>query len=544
MAESRKLRVFLCHASNDKPIVRELYQRLKAEGWIDPWLDEEKLLPGHDWDAEIEKAVEAADAVIVLLSNNSVTKEGYVQKELRAVLDVAEYKPEGAIFIIPLRLENCFVPRRLKNYHYQDYFPLEQTENGYRRLRRSLKIKADTSGIKISEILIGLRREVEAKAIKIKELRIRKEAEERIRREEEDMLRKKAEERARKSLERKLRKQADENARRELEEKKAREIEEKHEEEKKKRIAEEKERREKFESSRRSLEEIRNKAKNAFLYEARGDLFDALRLYREIHGVAPAFPEIAVKINEIEKKLLIREESESLAQKQVGETSSQKVEKLASRDAALLESRSQQSQTNMVVERATMEARWRRHDAEQSLKGCIIILFYTFVYAIMWAIPIYITASIVAWVFQLFSFSSLVAISEKITPLLLCGVFVLVLKLCQIYIIKWMFSISSFTVIGSISAAIYLTSTVFVLDQSEAQILAWTSFFILVILPIYTMYSINMKRNWIILSSITAIVMFALNELVGSDLQNPFTVVIFAEFLIVIFTLQYYAVQE
>lgn len=37
----RRLRVFLCHSSQDKPIVpqgddiRELYQRLKAEGWID-----------------------------------------------------------------------------------------------------------------------------------------------------------------------------------------------------------------------------------------------------------------------------------------------------------------------------------------------------------------------------------------------------------------------------------------------------------------------------------------------------------------------------
>ncbi len=39
----RKLRVFLCHASQDKPIVRELYQRLLAEGWIDAWLNEKKL---------------------------------------------------------------------------------------------------------------------------------------------------------------------------------------------------------------------------------------------------------------------------------------------------------------------------------------------------------------------------------------------------------------------------------------------------------------------------------------------------------------------
>jgi len=34
----RRLRVFLCHSSQDKPTVRELYQRLFAEGWIDLWL--------------------------------------------------------------------------------------------------------------------------------------------------------------------------------------------------------------------------------------------------------------------------------------------------------------------------------------------------------------------------------------------------------------------------------------------------------------------------------------------------------------------------
>src|SRR5574341_78429 len=118
----RKLRVFLCHSSQDKPIARELYQQLLAEGWIDPWLDEEKLLPGQAWDMEIEKAVEATDAVIVFLSKNSITKEGYVQKELRRILDKADEKPAGTIFIIPLRLENCEPPRRLSIWQYIDYF--------------------------------------------------------------------------------------------------------------------------------------------------------------------------------------------------------------------------------------------------------------------------------------------------------------------------------------------------------------------------------------------------------------------------------------
>lgn len=45
MPELRPLRVFLCHASQDKPAVRNLYSQLKSEAWIDPWLDEVKLLP-------------------------------------------------------------------------------------------------------------------------------------------------------------------------------------------------------------------------------------------------------------------------------------------------------------------------------------------------------------------------------------------------------------------------------------------------------------------------------------------------------------------
>jgi hypothetical protein len=81
MPTKRRLRVFLCHTSQDKPIVHDLYQGLLAESWIDPWLDEERLFPGQDWNLEIEKAVQSSDAVIVCVSSTSVAKEGYVQKE-------------------------------------------------------------------------------------------------------------------------------------------------------------------------------------------------------------------------------------------------------------------------------------------------------------------------------------------------------------------------------------------------------------------------------------------------------------------------------
>jgi hypothetical protein len=64
---SRPLRVFLCHSSNDKPAVRELYQKLRAEAWIEPWLDEEELYPGQDWNMEIQKAIKETDAIMTPL---------------------------------------------------------------------------------------------------------------------------------------------------------------------------------------------------------------------------------------------------------------------------------------------------------------------------------------------------------------------------------------------------------------------------------------------------------------------------------------------
>jgi len=139
------LRVFLCHSSGDKPAVRELYQCLCADG-IDAWLDEEKLLPGQDWQLEIPKAVRASDVVIVCLSRGSITKAGYVQKEIKFALDVADEQPEGAIFLIPARLEECEVPERLSRWQWVNL----HESKGYERLMRALRTRAEALGISLS----------------------------------------------------------------------------------------------------------------------------------------------------------------------------------------------------------------------------------------------------------------------------------------------------------------------------------------------------------------------------------------------------------
>jgi formylglycine-generating enzyme required for sulfatase activity len=118
---SRPLRVFLCHASQDKPVVWKLYRYLKQRG-VKPWLDQADLLPGENWEVEIPNALLSSDVILVCLSKNSVDKEGYVQKEISFALDKALEKPEGTIFVIPVKLEECELPRRLNRYQWVELF--------------------------------------------------------------------------------------------------------------------------------------------------------------------------------------------------------------------------------------------------------------------------------------------------------------------------------------------------------------------------------------------------------------------------------------
>jgi hypothetical protein len=135
---SRPLRIFLCHSSSDKAVVSALFERLSDDGGFEPWLDSKKLLPGQDWHFEITKAVRGSDVVLVCLSRASINKEGYIQRELKLALDVAEEKPDGTIFIIPTKLEECSVPSRLTRWQWVDLFEAE----GYEKMLLALKARA------------------------------------------------------------------------------------------------------------------------------------------------------------------------------------------------------------------------------------------------------------------------------------------------------------------------------------------------------------------------------------------------------------------
>jgi formylglycine-generating enzyme required for sulfatase activity len=67
-----------------------------------------------------------------------VDKEGYVQKEIKFALDKALEMPEGRIFIIPAKLEECDLPFSLRQYQAVNLYEKE----GYTKLMKALKLRA------------------------------------------------------------------------------------------------------------------------------------------------------------------------------------------------------------------------------------------------------------------------------------------------------------------------------------------------------------------------------------------------------------------
>jgi hypothetical protein len=134
----RKLpKVFLAYVQEDAITAERLYNDLKACGF-DPWLDRKKLLPGQNWPRSIEDAIETCEFFVGCFSNSSVNKKGGFQAEIRYALDCARRVPLDEIFLIPVRLNACHVPARIRReIQYIDLFP--DWEKGFRRILRMME---------------------------------------------------------------------------------------------------------------------------------------------------------------------------------------------------------------------------------------------------------------------------------------------------------------------------------------------------------------------------------------------------------------------
>jgi len=129
--------VFLAYVQEDAAAAERLFDRLLAGGF-DPWLDRRKLLPGQNWPRSIEDAIGTCDFFVACFSRRSVRKKGGFQAEIRYALDCARRVPLDDTFLIPVRLDECRVPTRIRNeIQYIDLFP--DWERGFRRVVRVME---------------------------------------------------------------------------------------------------------------------------------------------------------------------------------------------------------------------------------------------------------------------------------------------------------------------------------------------------------------------------------------------------------------------
>jgi hypothetical protein len=140
----KEVKIFICYAREDFGQADRIYRRLGFEKYI-PWMDRKNIVGGQDWDLEITRMIEEeSNFFLACLSNNSVSKEGYVQKELKKGFEILDKQPEGRIYLIPVRLDECKVPQRLKNLHWVNLFEFQGMENLLRAIGEGCKQKGYT----------------------------------------------------------------------------------------------------------------------------------------------------------------------------------------------------------------------------------------------------------------------------------------------------------------------------------------------------------------------------------------------------------------
>ena len=104
--------IFFSYSRKDSEFVLSLAQELREAG-ADIWLDQLDIEPGTAWDDSIEDALAKSDTLLVVLSKTSVTSTN--------VRDEYSYAIEEGKRVVPVLMEPCTVPFRLRRLQYADF---------------------------------------------------------------------------------------------------------------------------------------------------------------------------------------------------------------------------------------------------------------------------------------------------------------------------------------------------------------------------------------------------------------------------------------
>lgn len=126
--------IFFSYSRDDSSFVLQLAKDLRGAG-ATIWLDTLDIQPGTHWDSSIEKALKESSTLLVILSNTSVKSNN--------VMDEVSYALEENKKVVPILLENCAIPFRLKRLQYADF--TENRETGLKNLVDALKLEKEVA---------------------------------------------------------------------------------------------------------------------------------------------------------------------------------------------------------------------------------------------------------------------------------------------------------------------------------------------------------------------------------------------------------------
>ena len=104
--------IFFSYSRQDSDFVIHLAQSLREAG-AGVWLDQLDIKPGSRWDKSIEQALFKSSILLVVLSKSSV--------ESANVMDEVSFALEENKRVVPILLEDCDIPFRLRRLQFADF---------------------------------------------------------------------------------------------------------------------------------------------------------------------------------------------------------------------------------------------------------------------------------------------------------------------------------------------------------------------------------------------------------------------------------------
>jgi len=121
---------FFSYSRSDAEFALKLATDLREAG-ADVWLDQLDILPGLRWDSEIEKALQASENILVILSPKAVASNN--------VMDEISYALEEGKRVIPILISECSLPFRIKRLQHIDF--TQNYDQGCNRLLTALSLE-------------------------------------------------------------------------------------------------------------------------------------------------------------------------------------------------------------------------------------------------------------------------------------------------------------------------------------------------------------------------------------------------------------------